>query len=110
MGDYMLEEYGENLLKYFELLRNVGGSKAMEPYRFLVIGFIDDLFNSEMVEYITECDYKAIDRLLNCWMGTCLMPFHIWKEQKYVRCIPLLLENETGLFANESGTSVLITE
>lgn len=110
MGDYMLEEYGENLLRYFELLRNVGGTKALEPYRFLVIGFIDDLFNSGMSEYITECDYKAIDRLLNCWMGSCLMPFHIWKQHKYVRCIPLRLEHLDLFYVTEDGKGMLITE
>lgn len=77
--DYILEEYGENLLGYFELLRNVGGSHRCEPYRFLIAGFIDEILNSGMSLFVTEEDYKCIDRLLNCVMGTCLMPFHKWK-------------------------------
>lgn len=110
MAGYILEEYKENLLKYFTLLRSVGGTHAIEPFRFLIIGFIDDIFNSEMSEWITEEDYKAIDRVVNCWMGTCLMPFHTWKSYKYIRCIPLKLENNEELYATEDFTNVLIEE
>lgn len=110
MKDYMLEEYGDNLMKYFELLRHVGGTKALEPYRFLVIGFIDDIFNSDMADYITECDYKAIDRLLNCWMGSCLMPYHLWWKNRYLRCIPLEVELGDLLYMDENGKGLLLAE
>ena len=78
--DYILEEYGDNLLKYFRLLNSVGGSHAVEPYRFLITGFIDEILQSGMASFVTEDDYQAIDTLLNCMMGTCLMPFHEWQN------------------------------
>lgn len=116
MNDYILEEYGDNLLRYFELLRNIGGTHAIEPYRFLIAGFIDEMLRSGMASFITEEDYMCIDRLLNCMMGVCLMPFHKWNntiasnEKDLDEGTPLITESRAYVLAPESFTSVYRTE
>lgn len=114
--DYILEEYGDNLLRYFKLLKNVGGTHAIEPYRFLIAGYLDEILRSGMAAFITECDYKAIDKLLNCMMGVCLMPFHEWQNSVAVapkdldEGVPIINEYRTYVLAPESFTSVYRTE
>ena len=114
--DYILEEYGDNLLKYFRLLNSVGGSHAVEPYRFLITGFIDEILQSGMASFVTEDDYQAIDTLLNCMMGTCLMPFHEWQNTIAVgprdleEGVPIVNEYRTYVLAPESFTTVYRTE
>lgn len=114
--DYILSEYGDNLLKYFNLLSKTGGTHAVEPYRFLVVGYIDEVLNSGMSAFITEEDYMAIDRLLNCLMGTCLMPFHEWQNTIAVgpkdldEGVPIVNEYRTYVLAPESFTTVYRTE
>lgn len=114
--DYILSEYGDNLLKYFKLLNNVGGTHAVEPYRFLIAGYLDEMLQSGMTAFITEEDYMAIDRLLNCMMGVCLMPFHVWQSTIAVspkdldEGVPIVNEYRTYVLAPESFTSVYRTE
>lgn len=117
MADYILEEYGENLLnRYFKLLHAVGGTHAVEPYRFLIAGFIDEMLNSGMATFITEEDYMAIDKYLNCLMGTCLMPFHEWQNTIAMSSkdldegVPIVNEYRTYVLAPESFTTVYRTE
>ena len=117
MADYILSEYGDNLLnRYFKLLQSVGGSHRAEPYRFLIAGFIDEMLNSGMAVFITENDYKCIDNLLNCLMGTCLMPFHEWQNTMAVaprdldEGVPIVNEYRTYVLAPESFTTVYRTE
>ena len=114
--DYILQEYKDNLMNYFALLFKVGGTHAIEPYRFLVAGFIDEMLTSGMATFITECDYQAIDKLLNCMMGTCLMPFHEWQNTVAVsqrdldEGVPIVNEYRTYVLAPESFTTVYRTE
>ena len=110
-SDYILREYGDTLLGYFRLLEKVGGTHAVEPYRFLVVGFIDEMLRSGLSQYITEEDYKALDRLLNCAMGVCLMPFHRWQHTTYINEKgPSPGNDSTYILAQESFSSVYILQ
>lgn len=117
MADYILSEYGDHLLnRYFKLLHAVGGTHAADPNRFLLAGYIDELLNSGMALFITEDDYMAIDKFLNCLMGTCLLPFHQWQSTIAVsprdldEGVPIINEYRTYVLAPESFTTVYRTE
>lgn len=116
MTDYILENYGDNLLNYFRVLSKTGRTALTEPFRFLVVGFLDELMNSSMAEYITECDYKAIARVLDCAMGVCLMPYHEWMNRGEVSTYSqtssaiISTEGKQAVLAPESFTKVYRTE
>lgn len=88
----------------------------MEPYRFLIVGFIDEILQSGMASFVTEDDYMSLDTLLNCMMGTCLMPFHEWQSTIAVapkdleEGVPIVNEYRTYVLAPESFTTVYRTE
>lgn len=108
MADYILEEYGDNLLQYFERLRFIGGSKACDPIRLFIAGYIDELLSSGMSTFITEEDYLAIDKALNCLMGVCILPFHEWQNVAELNST-FMLDSGTPI-TNEAGNYVLSPE
>ena len=108
MTEYILEEYGNNLLAYFERLRHLGASKPCEPIRLFIAGYIDELLSSGMSTFITEEDYLVIDKALNCLMGVCVLPFHEWQHSTDINST-FMLEEGTPI-TNEAITYVLSPE
>lgn len=116
MANYVLEHYGDNLLNYFKVLSKTGRTAKVEPFRFLIVGFLDELMNSSMSEYITEDDYKAIAKLLDNAMGVSLMPYYQWDNRGDVNTynqtpgFTITTENGQYLLAPEFFTRVYRTE
>ena len=116
MTDYILKGYGDNLLHYYKVLSKTGRTHKPEPFRFLIVGFLDELMNSSMAPYITECDYKAVGKILDNAMGTCLMPYNDWKnswkvnEHDQIAGFTISTEDRQTLLAPEFFTQVYITE
>lgn len=116
MANYVLEHYGDDLLNYFNVLSKTGRTAKIEPFRFLIVGFLDELMNSSMSEYITECDYKAIAKILDAAMGVALMPYYQWSNRGEVNTynqspgFTISTENNQALLAPEFFTKVYRTE
>lgn len=116
MANYILEHYGDNLLNYFNVLSKTGKTAKVEPFRFLIVGFLNELMNSSMAEYITECDYKAIAKILDTAMGVSLMPYYEWENRGDTNSFNqtpgfvITTENRQAFLAPEFFTRVYRTE
>lgn len=104
---YILEDFENNILNYFDRLRYLGASKAQDPVKLLTVDFIDCMLKSEMSQFITESDYKDIDKALNCFFGGCLIPFESWKSSVTAEEGIGNLNLGFNFFATESGLKLL---
>lgn len=70
--------------RYFHTLSNLGYKKNTEVDKLLVYLFLEELLCGVWSQFITDKDYKDIDRALYCFYGTsCMMPYPIYKETYY---------------------------
>lgn len=60
---------------YYDSLSVLGYKPQSDIEKLLILSFIEEMLTGEMRFLITEADYKAIDRALNCLYGSCLIPF-----------------------------------
>ena len=107
MTDYILAEYGENLMHYYKVLSITGKTGKVEPFRFLVVGYLNELMNSSMAAYITQQDYKAISNVLEAAMGVPLMPYHKWIGRYDTNGYSQL---ESAAFGTEGGNALIAPE
>ena len=63
---------------YFHALSKFGYKSYEDVSKLIVVSIIEDLLTNANYRYlITEVDYKAMERALNCLMGTtCLIPYY----------------------------------
>lgn len=69
-----------SLDKYFVSLSHLGYKTDTDVDKLLVFSFIEELLYGPLSEYITEDDYRDIDRALYCLYGSCLIPFPEYKS------------------------------
>lgn len=61
---------------YFNTLRQLGYKDYGSVYKLLAYTFIEELLTGPMRIYVTEDDYRAISKALNCLYGSnCLIPY-----------------------------------
>ena len=61
---------------YFKALEQFGYKKESDVDKLLALTCIEELTSGEMKIFITEEDYRAIERAVYCLLGsTCLMPY-----------------------------------
>lgn len=74
-----------NLVKYFKTLSFLGYVSLKDQKRLLVLSFIeeflvdtnyDDFVEKHSNAYLTENDYRIIQKAINCLSGNCLIPFN----------------------------------
>lgn len=70
----------ESVTHYFNILKKLGYKSYNEVNKLLVLIFIEELLTGNMAEFITEEDYRNIDKALYCLYGSCLIPYPNYKE------------------------------
>ena len=74
------------LSKYFTNLANTGYRKNSDVMRVLLLSHINKLLNNDFRGFITEEDYKKIERALYCLYGSsCLIPYPDYYNTKNQR-------------------------
>nr|DAQ75197.1 MAG TPA: hypothetical protein [Crassvirales sp.] len=72
--------------KYFTNLANTGYRKDSDVLRVLLLSHINKLLNNDFRGFITEEDYKKIERALYCLYGSsCLIPYPDYYNTKNQR-------------------------
>lgn len=64
---------------YYDSLSVLGYRPYSDVQKILVLGFLEEVLTEEMRFLITEEDYRAIDKALNCLYGSCLIPFSAYQ-------------------------------
>lgn len=61
---------------YFNTLTQFGYKKPGDVNKLLIYSFIEEMLTGEMRFYITEADYRLIEKALSCMYGSsCLIPY-----------------------------------
>lgn len=77
----MLIDLHQALKAYFNILRRTGYKKYSQVDDLLILSAIEDIMNGPMVEYVTEDDFRVIDKALYCVYGqSCMIPYPAWKK------------------------------
>lgn len=77
----MLKEVDAALDRYFKALEQFGYKKDTDVYKLLVLVFIEEMLSGELRHFITEEDYRVIDKALTCLYGTsCLIPWPVYSS------------------------------
>lgn len=84
----VINQVSNSLKSYFNALTQFGYKKQADVDKLLAYIFIEELLTGEMRFFITEDDYRLIEKALNCLYGSsCLIPY-----PKYI--------NEDSLFGH----------
>lgn len=66
--------------KYFHTLSNLGYKKNTEVNKLLVYLFLEEILFGVWSCFVTDSDYKDLDKALYCLYGTsCMMPYPEYK-------------------------------
>lgn len=61
---------------YFTSLSHFGYKKKSDVNNLLIYSFIEEMLTGRMREFITEDDYRYIEKALHCLYGsTCFIPY-----------------------------------
>jgi hypothetical protein len=81
----LLNQVANSVGVYFNALTQFGYKKQDDVNRLLVYSFIEEFLTGEMRYYITEEDYKLIERALSCLYGSsCLIPYPQYINNDYL--------------------------
>ena len=69
----------KGLNKYYDSLSILGYRPQSNVNKLLVLSFLEEMLTEEMRFLITEEDYKAIDKAINCLSGDCLIPYNVYQ-------------------------------
>lgn len=67
---------------YYDSLSILGYRPQSDIDKLIVLMFIEEVLTQDMRIFVTEEDYKVIDKALNCLYGDCLVPFPQYKAGK----------------------------
>lgn len=67
--------------RYFNALKQFGYKKQSDVNKLLVYTFIVEFLTSDAHQFVTEEDYRNIQRALHCLYGSsCLISYHKYKN------------------------------
>ena len=91
----ILDNVFSSIESYFNALSYFGYKKNSDVNKLLIYNFLSEMLTGEMRYYITEEDYRNIEKALYCLYGTsCLIPY-----PKYI--------SDTNLFGKEPDVNSL---
>lgn len=76
----LINEISNSINKYFSGLRHTGYKSYSEVEKLIVFIFIEELLYGPLSQYVTDEDYRTIDKSINCLYGTCMIPFPDYKK------------------------------
>lgn len=75
------------LERYFNSLSKFGYKSYDEVYKLIALIFITELLNSDCKYFISEDDYKSIQKTLYClYRSTCLIPLPEYIVDTFINC------------------------
>lgn len=103
----------EGLEKYFRTLESTGYMKYSNVYSLLGLLLADDFLNTDLNAFITEEDYRIIDKFLYCLYGSnCLLPYSVYVSRVpqvggtlpgHVHVLPRMDENKALRFTERNS-------
>lgn len=77
----MLADLHQAIKAYFNILRRTGYKKYSQVDDLLLLSAIEGMLNGPMAEFVTEEDFRSIDKALYCLYGkSCMIPYPSWKK------------------------------
>lgn len=77
--DYLTKEVAGAVDRYMSLLKHVGYKSYCAVDKLLIYTFIEEIL-TRFKDAVTEEDYNSMANALNCFYGTCLMPFPYYES------------------------------
>lgn len=75
------QEVAGAIERYFSILSHVGYKSYCEVDKLLVFIFIEELLN-KFSFVLTEKDYDTLANVVNCFYGSCMIPFPYYIDSK----------------------------
>lgn len=105
----ILNETFGSLSSYFDALGKFGYMNDKEVEKLLMFIFIEELVTGELREFITEADYRDIEKALYCLYGSsCLIPYpdlanadSIWHRTDSSILLPRITEDNIIRFSED---------
>lgn len=110
----LTQTLAESLDRYFKTLKSTGYVKYNNVYKLLTALFIKRILNGEFGVLISEEDYKTLDSVLCCILGSnCLMPYITYKQdtiisKEYMPQIPIITEDQTIKITEDNTTRLVL--
>lgn len=90
--DYLTKDVAGAVDRYMSVLSHIGYKSYCAVDKLLVYLFIEEMLN--MFLTITEEDYNTVANVINCFYGSCLIPFPIilrrMRRKKYIQFLEYL--------------------
>ena len=77
--DYLTKDVAGAVDRYMSVLSHIGYKSYCAVDKLLVYLFIEEILN--MFLAITEEDYNIVANVINCFYGSCLIPFPYYIEE-----------------------------
>lgn len=77
--DYLTKEVAGAIDRYMAVLSHVGYKSYCAVDKLLVYSFIEEIL-SRFSFIVTESDYDSMAKVLNCFYGSCMIPFPYYVE------------------------------
>lgn len=74
------DEVFGSINNYFSALSHLGYKPYSEVNNLLVFSFIEEMLYGPLSIFITEEDYKHINKALECMYGSCMIPYPSYKK------------------------------
>ena len=78
--DYLTKEVAGAIDRYMSILSHVGYKSYCAVDKLLVYSFIEEILN-KFSSAVTEDDYNLMARVINCFYGSCMIPFPYYIEK-----------------------------
>lgn len=75
----LIDEVHNSVNNYFSALSHSGYKPYSEVNQLIILIFIEELLYGPLSEFVTEEDYKLIDKMLYCLYGSCMIPYPDYK-------------------------------
>lgn len=80
--DVLTKQALDGVQKYFKVLESTGYMKYGNVNTLLGLFLVDDFLNTDMNMFITEDDYRIMDKFLYCLYGhSCLLPYSVYTNR-----------------------------
>lgn len=81
----MFDDLWSSLTHYFNALKWFGHRSERDTNKLTIYTFLIELLTGDMRDYITEADYRAIEKALYCLYGSsCLISYPQYQNEDYL--------------------------
>lgn len=98
-------DVSNSLMQYFNTLMHTGYKSYNEVEKLVIYICIEEILTGPMSFFITEEDYKIINKALYCLYGTCLIPY-----PTYIKGINSIKKSQPNRYRYSEDNIIRYTE